>query len=86
MKASDLLNHTAQILHDRGAVYGDAKSNLGDTAARWSATIGHKITPEQVCLCMIDLKLARLKASPRHIDSIQDIAGYVALLGELITE
>ena len=86
MKAADFLSQVALIVRERGEVYGDARANLSDTAARWSATLGHKVTPAQVCLCMVDLKMSRLKASPHHLDSLQDICGYVALLSEIITE
>ena len=33
-------------------------------AARWSATLGREITPAQVVLCLLDLKLARLAHDP----------------------
>ena len=86
MKAADFLSQVALIVRERGEVYGDARANLSDTAARWSATLGHKVTPAQVCLCMVDLKMSRLKATPQHLDSLQDICGYVALLSEIVTE
>ena len=86
MKAADFLSQVALIVRERGEVYGDARANLSDTAARWSATLGHKVTPAQVAMCMVDLKMSRLKASPQHLDSLQDICGYVALLSEIITE
>ena len=37
-------------------------------------------------LVMIDLKLARLAHDPAHADSITDIAGYAAVLREVITQ
>jgi len=86
MKAHDALNQTAAIIKDRGEIYGEARLNLMDTATRWSATLGHKVSPAQVALCMVDLKLARLRATPGHLDSIQDACGYLALLAELVTD
>ena len=41
------------------------------------------VSPAQVALCMIDLKLARLAYDPRHVDSIVDVIGYAALLREV---
>ena len=41
------------------------------------------MTPAQVALCLIDLKLARLVRDPTHLDSIVDVAGYAALLREV---
>jgi hypothetical protein len=86
MKAADFLSQVSLIIRERGEVYGDPRANLGDTAARWSATLGHKVTPAQVCLCLVDLKMSRLKATPNHLDSLQDICGYLSLLSEIITE
>ena len=41
------------------------------------------MTPAQVVLCMIDLKLARLSHDPKHRDSVLDVIGYAALLPEI---
>jgi hypothetical protein len=49
-------------------------------AARWSLTLDHPVTPAQVMLCMIDLKLTRLAHDPTHRDSLVDVIGYAALL------
>lgn len=86
MKAPDALAAVAAILKERGADYGDVRCNMAHTADRIGLTLGNKITPAQVCLIMIDLKLARLKETPRHIDSIMDIMGYAAMLAEIITD
>lgn len=52
-------------------------------AARWSLTLGTSISAQQVVLCMIDLKLARLAHDPQHRDSAIDVIGYAALLPEV---
>jgi hypothetical protein len=52
-------------------------------AQRWSITLGQPVTAAQVVLCLIDLKLARLRHDPAHADSILDIAGYAAVLQEV---
>lgn len=41
------------------------------------------VTPAEVALCLIDLKLARLAHDPRHQDIMVDIAGYAAVLCEV---
>jgi hypothetical protein len=86
MKAHDALAQVANILRDRGANYGEVRDNMERTAARMSRTLGQKITPQKVCLLMIDLKLARLEETPRHIDSVMDVMGYAAIMAELITD
>ena len=85
MKAQDALGKVADILHERGEIYGSAKLNLADTAARMSRTLGMTVTPQLVCLLMIDIKLSRLRHSPGHLDSMMDLCGYAGLLVELET-
>jgi len=85
MKAQDALAQVAAILRDRGDSYGSARLNLADTAARMSRTLGMTVTPQLVCLLMIDVKLSRLRHSPGHFDSMMDLAGYAGLLVELQT-
>jgi hypothetical protein len=85
VKAQDALAQVAAILRDRGDVYGSARLNLADTAARMSRTLGMTVTPQLVCLLMIDVKLSRLRHSPGHLDSMMDLAGYAGLLVELQT-
>jgi hypothetical protein len=45
----------------------------------WSALLEKEVTPNQVYLCLIAVKMSRLVESPRHRDSWLDIAGYAAL-------
>lgn len=67
----------------REATYGDPARSFAIIAARWSLTLGRSVTPAQVALCMIDLKLARLGHDPTHRDSVIDVIGYAALLPEV---
>ena len=86
MTAAEALAQVQNIIQQRGESYGNARSNMAETAKRISLTLGYTVTPENVCLLMIDLKLARLKETPRHLDSVLDVMGYAALLAELITD
>jgi hypothetical protein len=81
--AEMFLKHVANIIAERCAQYGDAGTNMAVIAKRWSATLGQEITPAQVVLCLLDLKLARLAHDPAHEDSVVDVCGYAALLTEL---
>ena len=78
------LKHAANVVAERHTQYGDASAAMAVLAARWSATLGHPVTPAQVILCLIDLKLARLAHDPSHEDSAVDVCGYAAVLRELI--
>ena len=83
MTGEQILQHVASILAERSAAYGDAATSMAAIAARWSITLGCTVTPAQVVLCMIDLKLARLTHNPKHQDSIADVMGYAALMPEV---
>ena len=83
MTSWSILGHTAKVLEERRDDYGDPAEQFRAIADRWSITLGMPITPAQVALCMIDLKLARLAYDPGHIDSLVDVIGYAALLREV---
>lgn len=86
MKRKELLLKAADLIDgDRAAIYGDARENHERIAAMWSAILGQDLTADQVYMCMIALKLARLANTPDHEDSWIDIAGYAALGGESVT-
>lgn len=67
------------IYGDREATYGDPSKNLRIIASLWSAYLGTEITATQVCDMMVLLKVARLKNTPHHRDSMVDIIGYTLL-------
>ena len=81
--AEMFLKHVANVIAERSNQYGDATGNMAAIAKRWSATLGREVTPAQVVLCLVDLKLARLAHDPTHEDSAVDVCGYAALLREL---
>jgi hypothetical protein len=83
MNAELLLQYAAGVVAGRRARYGETEALFGQIAARWSLVLGTEVTPAQVALCLIDLKLARLTRDPAHLDSIVDVAGYAGLLKEL---
>ena len=83
MTSDTFLATTARVLAERRAAYGPADVAMEAIAARWSVTLGRPISPAQVVLCLIDLKLARLARNPAHEDSLIYVAGYAALLAEV---
>ena len=83
MSTDSILKHAADVLAERSKIYGEPGKAMAAIAARWSLTLGHPVTPAEVVLCMIDLKLTRQARDPRHQDSILDIAGYAAVLHEV---
>ena len=83
MTSWSILGHTAKVLEERRDDYGDPAEQFKAIAARWTITLGTPVTPAQVALCMIDLKLARLAYDPGHVDSLVDVISYAALLREV---
>lgn len=83
MSRSNILDRAAQVLDVRAETYGPATTSFAAVAARWSLTLGRTITPAEVVLCMIDLKLVRLAHDPAHRDSLVDVIGYAALMPEV---
>jgi len=77
---------------DRQRDYGNKLQNFSQIAMLWQGTLApklqatEKITPEEVALCMMQVKIARLSKSPDHADSILDIAGYAGCYDEVQLE
>jgi hypothetical protein len=86
MRRTEFFDELAGILADREDQYG-APAKLFDEIARiWSVILSFEIEPEQVALCMVGVKLARLSHNWSHADSIRDVAGYAAILSRLVNE
>jgi hypothetical protein len=83
MNSPEILQEVAQVLTERCDTYGDPRHSMAAIAARWSTTLGQPITPAQVVLCMMDVKLARLRRDPTHRDSMIDLIGYATVLHEV---
>ena len=83
MNGEALLEHAAGLVTRRRREYGEPVDLFEHIATRWSLTLGTKVSPAQVALCLIDLKLARLARDPKHLDSQVDVAGYAACLREV---
>ena len=59
--------------------YGHPTKNFKDIARIWSIILGFNVTPYDIGLCMIGLKLARA-SHMRKRDNLVDIAGYAYTL------
>jgi hypothetical protein len=79
-KMTSVLSEAETLINgDRAADYGDARENFARIAHLWSGVLGVPVSPVQVALCMMQLKVARLCHSPDHRDSWIDAAGYAGL-------
>jgi hypothetical protein len=86
MTAEEFLEHAAALVTRRRHQYGAPLDLFKLVAVRWSQVLGTKVTPAQVMVCLVDLKVARLTHDPRHFDSITDIAGYAGCLAEVLSD
>jgi hypothetical protein len=85
-ESEDFLEHAAGIVTRRRREYGAPVDLFERVAVRWSQVLGTKVTPAQVIVCLVDLKVAGLAHDPRHLDSITDIAGYAGCLTEVLSD
>jgi hypothetical protein len=86
MKAEQLFEHAGDLVNRRRAEYGEPVDFFERVAVRWSQVLGTRVTPAQVIVCLVDLKVARLAHDPRHLDSIVDVAGYAGCLAEVLSD
>ena len=82
-EALDVLEEAKDLIYgQRADDYGDAQSNFQRMADLVNPIIKKadgKLTPTDMALLMIQVKIARLQETPDHEDSWIDIAGYAAL-------
>ena len=78
-----LLQDVQRIVQERQNYYGSPLANFTEIAKRWSLTLKTPVTPAQVALCMIDLKISRLSYNSTHADSLLDIIGYAECFSQI---
>lgn len=76
-----LLQEAEELINGaRADDYGDATDSFAHIANLWGAYLGQPVRPADVAVCMVLLKISRLKHSGySHHDSFVDAAGYIAL-------
>ena len=62
--------------------YGDKYQNHKNISDLWSSYLGKKISAHDVAICMLLVKVARLKHRKTE-DCYVDMAGYAAIAGEI---
>ncbi len=82
-KPKTILEEAQEIISGpRRESYGSVEASFTRIANLWTPIVGIRVTPQQVALCMIQLKVAR-EANSHSRDNLVDISGYAALLGDL---
>ena len=82
-KTKEILEQTIRIVTgQRQQDYGDKVVNHQNIADLWSSYLNKKISPHDVAICMLLVKVARLK-NRKTKDCYVDMAGYAAIAGEI---
>jgi len=66
------------VTGERREKYGDLDKSLLIVANLWSVLLNHRVTPQDVCRCMIALKLSR-EVLVELDDNLVDICGYAEI-------
>ena len=81
--AREYLERAAKIVQgQRQFDYGNKYENHENIAKLWSAYLGYEVSPHDVAICMLLVKVARLKHRKTE-DCYVDMAGYAAIAGEI---
>jgi hypothetical protein len=84
MNREEILQEALRLTStDRQKNYGEPMLNHQRIADIWTVLLGTAVTPSQVALCMVGVKLARLVETPDHQDSFVDLCAYGAIAGEI---
>lgn len=83
----NILEEANRLVHGaRQETYAHPLDNFKRIAEFWSTILGTEVNEEQVGMCMIAVKMARLINSPDHRDTIVDIAEYAETISMVIEE
>ena len=85
-RTEELLNDVQLTLVHRGSIYGSAETNHRRISELWSGYLDTYISPEQVAMCMLLVKTARLSQSSDHEDSLTDLIGYALIYHKIVRE
>jgi Domain of unknown function (DUF6378) len=88
MKAPDIIRKAADLVAgDRNEQHGDIAEVHRNIAALWSAYLWAAgqgtLTPKQVAVMLVLLKIARTKGDRHNEDNYVDMAGYAGIAGQL---
>lgn len=83
MKRRSVCEDAKRVVEAREPLYGDPTPGYRRVAALWSAVLGVTVSPRQVALCMILMKVSR-ESGKHQWDNLVDIAGYAENLGRMM--
>lgn len=78
-----ILEEAENIINgDREKAYGKYTDSFGSSSKIWSGILRREVTPQEVVLCMIGLKLQR-ESNAHGRDNLVDMVGYILILEKL---
>jgi len=81
-KAAKLLHEAAELINGKRAQeYGEPQQSFENIAKHWSLYLKKEITPFDVGMMMILLKVSREAGGKGSRDNLVDICGYAGLIG-----
>lgn len=83
MNPHNFLSEAAAIIGERGHDYGGVEDNFQKAADIANAVLGRALTPYDIAMVMVSVKLARMRVSPDKRDNYLDCAAYLAFATEL---
>lgn len=84
MKREEILSKAEDIVNGaRQNTYGSPEDCFASIAGMWGSYLGISLSPSDVAMLMVLLKVARTKGRRDYADNYIDIAGYAACAGEL---
>lgn len=79
----EILHEAARLTGgDRNDSHGDPKRQHAQAAALWGAYLGHRVTAEDVAICLALLKVSRIQIGAYNPDNYIDAAAYMGIAGE----
>jgi len=83
-KRQEVLDAAIQaVCKERAETYGAVEDSFTNIAGLWNAYADLSLTPHQVCMMMLLLKVARSKHNQEYMDNYTDAAGYAACAAEI---
>ena len=79
-----VLDEAAAIIGERGANYGGVEDNFTNISLIMARTTNRMLSPYDIAMLMVAVKLARISQSPGKRDSYVDAINYLAFACELI--
>lgn len=79
-----VLDEAAAIIGERGANYGGVEDNFTNISLIMARTTNRMLSPYDIAMLMVCVKLARMNQSPGKRDNYLDCINYLSFACELI--